>query len=130
MDVSLFARIQKIFQKESTNPIQMLNVQYRMSDEIALWPNKYFYSKKILNDTKNGYPSMCRYKILNHNENQSSNRHSNIKEAKFICDLLDAIIDELIIVKQKSSISIITPYRDQRRIITNNIEQKYITLGN
>ncbi|XP_044009982.1 uncharacterized ATP-dependent helicase C29A10.10c-like [Aphidius gifuensis] len=129
MDVSLFARIQKIFRKESINPIQMLNVQYRMADEIALWPNKYFYSKEILNDTKNGYPYMCHYKIFNHNENQSSNRHSNIKEAKFICDLLDVIIDKLIIVKQKSSISIITPYRDQKRIISNNIEQKLLDLN-
>lgn len=126
MDVSLFARAENNFKNTFNNPILMLNVQYRMVDPIALWPNGHFYNGEITNADDNikvSFP-LCHYKIFNHNATQSFKEFSNKPEAKIILKLLHVIVDEFEKIKigdKNPSMSVITPYRDQQQIITDMI---------
>ncbi|XP_044006966.1 probable helicase senataxin [Aphidius gifuensis] len=126
LDLSLFSRAQKYFTKfSSVNPIQMLNVQYRMIDQISSWPNKYFYGGAIKNAAKVSSLPICSYKLLNHESPQSVTSFSNPNEAKIIIKLLDLLINNLPKNYEQGnspSISVITPYNDQRKMILNQIK--------
>lgn len=117
MDLSLFARAQKYFMQKSLNPVQMLNVQYRMNNDIAAWPNKYFYGGAIENAADVLPLPLCHYKILMHNSPESHKQFINKNEAQIIVNLLDVIITNYHSKQNKEgklpSMSVITPYRHQ-----------------
>ncbi len=52
---SFFERIYQRFRhQESSNPIRMLSIQYRMHPEICMFPSQNFYRSKLITDKKLG----------------------------------------------------------------------------
>lgn len=134
MGKSLFARAQECFGQSQdnflTNPIQLLNTQYRMTNEIVAWPNATFYNSRILNAARNEYLfNAHHYKVLSHSYPQCGT-DKNECESNIIVNLLEVIITELVTLlktrktKEFPSIGVITPYCDQKITIENMIKKK------
>ncbi|CAF4353330.1 unnamed protein product, partial [Adineta steineri] len=50
LNQSLFERLYKLFKYDLNNPIRMLNVQYRMHDDICKFPSMHIYRSKLKTD--------------------------------------------------------------------------------
>ncbi|XP_044583285.1 probable helicase senataxin isoform X2 [Cotesia glomerata] len=123
-DSSLFARAQTIFDDEpEENPIVMLDTQYRMMDSISQWPNRYFYKGLIKNAASVAPLDFCNYKLLNHSFVQVEDAHSNPKEAILVANLVSKLVEEIKLKypDRKISIGVITPYKDQYKLINSII---------
>lgn len=127
LDQSLFARVQNAFQGEKNNPIIMLNTQYRMALPISYWPNKYFYGCKLKNAVKNitTFPFQ-NYRVLNLTANQNNDKFSNTNEAEAIANIILCMITDSNLERWESNISIgiLTPYKNQRFLISKIIDEK------
>lgn len=126
LDESLFYRARKNFQTQKGNPILMLDTQYRMLDEIARWPNNFFYQGAI--KTGSNVPDLPfqNYKLIHHFSHQDQNDY-NMGEATLVVNLIFGIVTELVKdpTKETVSIGIITPYRKQRRVILDLLKARY-----
>ena len=47
---SLYFRLYSIFEKSSSNPVTMLNTQYRMHPDICRFPSRHFYQERLATD--------------------------------------------------------------------------------
>lgn len=110
---SLFERLQNTF------PSPMLEFQYRMHPEIALFPSKYFYGGRLKNGEnvkeyrKKFYQRLRAYQVVHvpGAEVRSGTSLMNIEEvhaAQKILQILSPFSSEI------SSIGIITPYIEQK----------------
>lgn len=126
LDQSMFSRIENIFTSQQNNPIIMLNMQYRMDYAISYWPNKYFYDGKLKNsiDFRMKFPFHS-YRILDHKFNQNEDKFSNTIEAEFIAKTILAMIT-FVNWENVSPISlgVLTPYNNQRTLISNKVNEK------
>jgi len=127
LDQSIFSRMQNIFASQSSNPILMLDTQYRMDSAISYWPNKYFYDGRLKNDPR----AITRlpfhpYIILNHNAAQNNDKFSNTTEAEFVANIIYVIMafTKWDNIGEKVCIGILTPYNNQRTLIRNKINGK------
>ncbi|KAK2589101.1 hypothetical protein KPH14_001927 [Odynerus spinipes] len=131
LDQSLFSRIQNAFQGERNNPIIMLNTQYRMAYSISYWPNKYFYGNQLKNAAKNvtTFPFHS-YRVLNINASQNNDKFSNTNEAEFIGNIILCMMIQSNLEKWESNISVgvLTPYRNQRSLVSEKINKKILTI--
>ncbi|XP_034935270.1 uncharacterized protein [Chelonus insularis] len=120
-DKSLFARIHSVFDGNPHNPIIMLDTQYRMSDRIMLFPNRYFYNNAIQNVSPRERLPFHFYKVFNLSSHQDdSNKFSNTDEATFVANLIYTMAINSHRIKNLG-IGIITPYNDQRILINQKI---------
>lgn len=127
LDQSVFSRIQLAFASETSNPVIMLDTQYRMAYSISYWPNNYFYNGKLINAYENRltfpfYP----YRVLCHTSAQNNDRFSNTTEAEFVANMIYAM---LIYAKWENTnepitLGVLTPYNNQRTVILNKINEK------
>lgn len=124
---SLFERLYQVDPSKS----QMLNLQYRMHPEISAFPSKEFYSS-LLGDSPslqkdNGRPYHQRnqnnvvvepFLFCNIIAKTSNHRHSNAAEADCLLEFLKFFIKTS---PKGDRIGIITPYREQQRLIKSKI---------
>ncbi|KRH94636.1 tRNA-splicing endonuclease positive effector (SEN1) [Pseudoloma neurophilia] len=122
---SLFDRLMK------SQPVLLLDVQYRMHPEIADFPNKYFYQSMLKNDIsvlkrQNPYATFLKpmsFLKTQSNDNSDQNSYANSGEARIVLE----IVKELMIRNQKynltSKIGIITPYKAQQYKIKTMLKQ-------
>ncbi|XP_057328844.1 probable helicase senataxin isoform X2 [Microplitis mediator] len=122
-DQSLFARIQKIFEVKSKNPIIMLDTQYRMVEAISQWPNRYFYKGAIKNAASVEALNFCNYIVFNHSYSQDSDRSSNPSEAELVQNIVNVLKGSLKLYNSYSEkcIGVITPYKRQRDLLNELI---------
>lgn len=126
LNQSIFARVQSAFEMNQNNPIIMLDTQYRMQHDIALWPNKFFYGSKLKtavaqNEEFPFYP----YRMLNINTNQNSNNNSNADEAHFVANMIFSMLTYSNLDKLESlTLGILTPYNDQKSVIQKKVSDK------
>lgn len=121
---SLFERFFIHFGRYDKNsPIAMLTEQYRMHPEICRFPSRQFYDDRLVTATKqlSSYPFKPYILFeIRHGVQRSSNRSSleNEVEASIIKNLLQAVVSK---APERSEIGVITPYKGQRRLLTNRI---------
>lgn len=119
---SMFGRLFKLFDSQpppASNPAQMLNIQYRMHPEIAQWPNTYFYGGKLKNGPQDRTsPFLLPYAMLDSRklgrENKKGSALWNEGEAKFIGQLVKAILFESVARNERLTIGVITFYARQK----------------
>lgn len=118
---SLFARLQTCFEDSVQNPVQFLDVQYRMHPEICLWPNRFFYSGRLHSAPSLAQQRVCPllpYCILSLEYKQNvCGELSNAGEAELVSQLTLGLLEKL--GNQQLSIGIITPYHKQRAMIVS-----------
>nr|XP_050855849.1 uncharacterized protein LOC127066326 isoform X1 [Vespula vulgaris] len=132
LDQSLFSRIQNAFQNLKNNPIIMLTTQYRMAYAISYFPNKYFYGGKLKNEVENilTFP-FHNYRVFNINSNQNTDKFSNTNEAEFISNIILCMMNNITLKKWEFNISIgvLTPYNNQKYLISEKINEKISALS-
>lgn len=121
---SLFERFFLFFgQYSSTSPVVMLTEQYRMHPAICKFPSQKFYDNRLISvkDERN-YFSLHPYTIFDlkyGKENRQDGRSfMNEAEANLVRQILLVVLAKL---PNNSSIGVITPYKGQKRLITNKI---------
>ena len=129
LDQSVFSRIQNVFASQSNNPIIMLDMQYRMEYAISYWPNRYFYDGKLKNaaDCRMKFPFHA-YRVLDHNFTQNYDKFSNTTEAEFVANIIYTMLK---CTKWESTsttitLGVLTPYNNQRTLVLNKINEKYV----
>jgi regulator of nonsense transcripts 1 len=135
MKVSLFERMLKLYPEL----LNLLNIQYRMHEEIVKFPSKEFYENKIINDSsiytrKNekitkmfNWPNkkiplmfvdvMGKEIII-----KSGKSKQNEEEAKIVALYIDKLKNLGI---NFSDIGIITPYAAQKILLHKKLKEKY-----
>ncbi|CAF1344387.1 unnamed protein product [Didymodactylos carnosus] len=150
LDQSLYCRLNKIFEQSSDlpKPITMLNVQYRMAAEIALFPNKCFYDNKLINSDGNSTHQYSLLKPLYYFDIQSTEHNYDCSKSAFnenevdilanFCSKLISFLslfntsDPNFSVSIQQRIGIITPYKGQTNLLKQRFESKnmnYIDIG-
>lgn len=113
--------------KEKDNPINTLEVQYRMHPEIAKYPNMAFYKNILKNSdsyvVKKELENLNPYVIfnmsaLNFNNDQYVNKHEADAVARIICGIQNMI------KTQTLSIGVITPYNAQKDEIKKRLTKE------
>lgn len=121
---SLFERFFLHFGNYSpTSPIAMLTNQYRMHPAICEFPSNRFYNGRLVTAKKvdDTFP-IKPYIVfdLKHGREKTSSKKSieNEIEAEFVRNLLTAV---LVKAPENVTVGVITPYKGQKRLITNKI---------
>ncbi|CAG9821734.1 unnamed protein product [Phaedon cochleariae] len=128
---SLFYRIQDNFMNKSYSPVKMLYEQYRMKPEICEYPNKAFYEGRLKSVPKCSNPiepAIKPYLVFNLTKfSDDRSDYVNTDEVFLIKKLLETLLS---CVKPSCaySIGIITPYRAQKDLITQNNKQKDVSI--
>lgn len=125
---SLFERFFIHFGKySSTSPIAMLTEQYRMHPAICLFPSRRFYDDRLITSRKVARYPLKPYVLfdLRHSKEARSDKSSleNEVEASFVKNLITAVASK---APEHSSIGIITPYKGQKRLLTQKISNLQI----
>lgn len=121
---SLFERFFIHFGRyDPTSPIAMLREQYRMHPDICHFPSKQFYDNRLLSARPITEPYVLKPYImfdLRHSSEKKSEKTSleNAVEADFVRNLLVAVLNK---APTGTQIGVITPYKGQKRLITNRI---------
>ncbi|XP_076624107.1 putative helicase senataxin [Colletes latitarsis] len=131
LDQSIFSRVQNAFEFCPTNPIIMLDTQYRMPHEISSWPNKFFYGGKLKTAiARNETFPFHAYRILNIKTNQNNDNFSNTDEAQFVANMIFSMFSFANLDKWECiSVGILTPYNNQKSIIQEKISEKMSLLS-
>ncbi|XP_011494320.1 PREDICTED: helicase sen1 [Ceratosolen solmsi marchali] len=133
LDKSLFTRIKMNLESQyqdvtenCNDPIIMLNVQYRMVNDISYWPNHYFYGGKLMNavNNKQNFPFQP-YRVLNLDAVQDDIKFYNTSEAVFVGNLINCLMTyaKLSSWDKKITIGVITPYQNQKSLILSTIKE-------
>lgn len=120
---SLFERFFVHFGRyDPTSPISMLTEQYRMHPEICRFPSKQFYDNRLITPLRPSqtYPfkPYILFEIRHGTQKASKTSLENEVEANLIKNLLQAVVMK---APEGSEIGVITPYKGQRRLLTNRI---------
>ena len=104
---------------------ELLNVQYRMNEELMKFPNKEFYDGKLLSANKEKYKDSLTFIDTSNYENNQEKRLKDSKsiinklEASIVVDLVNNLLKEGVKI---NDIGIITPYADQVNLIKNKVD--------
>lgn len=122
---SLFERFFIHFgEYSSSSPIAMLTEQYRMHPEICHFPSKQFYDGRLVCARtvfkQHSLKPYIIFDLRNSKESKSGTSASveNQAEADLVRNLLFAVSSR---APDGSKIGVITPYKGQKRLITNKI---------
>lgn len=120
---SLFERFFIHFGKyDSRSPIAMLTDQYRMHPEICHFPSKQFYDSRLKTArvSSGSYPlkPYILFEIRHGAQKSSSTSLENEVEASLIRNILVSVLTK---APENSSVGVITPYKGQKRLLTNRI---------
>lgn len=131
---SLFVRMQK----NHPDSVHLLDVQYRMHPEISKFPSLSFYDSKLKDGanmlTKNERPWHKEYPLTpyrffdivgKHQKNELSRSLFNYQEAKVTLELVAKLMQILPDNKFKGRIGIISPYKEQIRVLKEVFRKKY-----
>ena len=138
MNISLFERILKLY----PDLLIMLNIQYRMNNEIVKFPSMEFYDNKIKNglelnerikkdfNIEFNWPNKDIPLMMVHSDEKeevikSGKSKQNDKEANLVILFIDKIINCGIDFKD---IGVITPYNAQKLLIQKKLKEKYKNL--
>ncbi|XP_053594921.1 uncharacterized protein LOC103574478 isoform X2 [Microplitis demolitor] len=123
---SLFWRAQKIFEKEKKSPIMTLEDQYRMTDAIAEWPNKFFYKGTLKNCVSVRPLGFYNYRVLNHSSPEEEGGYVNIGEAKLVVNIAYTVMTQAKLENLRSKIDIgIIAFSDlQRDLIIEMLDER------
>ncbi|CAF4773373.1 unnamed protein product [Rotaria sp. Silwood1] len=141
LNQSLFERLYKLFKYDLNNPIRMLNIQYRMHDEICKFPSMHIYRSKLktdkLTNQKRKKFLLKPYMILDVINGQDqvdsvTQSYGNPFEANIVACLVHFINERAKV--PFSQIGIITPYNYQvklieQRLMQQNLHQHKIEIG-
>ncbi|CAF0898170.1 unnamed protein product [Didymodactylos carnosus] len=128
LNQSLFERLYKLFKYEVENPIKMLNIQYRMHDEICKFPSLHIYRGKLqtdkLTNQKRKKFHLKPYIVLDVVDGQEefdniTQSYYNKLEVQFIVHLVKYITEKGKV--PLNQIGIITPYAKQVQFIRENL---------
>ncbi|CAF1228145.1 unnamed protein product [Adineta ricciae] len=141
LNQSLFERLYKLFKYDVNNPIRMLNIQYRMHDEICKFPSMHIYrsklkTDKIINQKRKKF-LLKPYMILDVVNSQEqldpiTQSYGNPPEAETVVCLVEFINSRAKV--PFNQIGIITPYNYQVKLIQqkltqHNLHQHKIEIG-
>ncbi|XP_008551661.1 uncharacterized protein LOC103574088 [Microplitis demolitor] len=126
-DKSLFSRIYERFEGDLNNPVISLDTQYRMVHPIVYWPNRFFYNNQLKTSFKPGPWPYSSYKVFNLTSVQDNNAYSNSDEATFVVNLIHtmATCTNFENVEGVIKIGVITPYQDQRKLISIKLADRF-----
>lgn len=122
---SLFERFFIHFGKYNhSSPIAMLTHQYRMHPDICHFPSKQFYDNRLV--TASSWSDMLfplkpyiMFDLMHGSENKANKTSiENQVEADFVRNLLIAVCTR---APENSKIGVITPYKGQKRLLTQRI---------
>ncbi|UJR28955.1 hypothetical protein I4U23_010172 [Adineta vaga] len=131
LNQSLFERLYKLFKYDLNNPIRMLNIQYRMHDEICKFPSMHIYRSKLKTDKtinqKRKKFLLKPYMILDVVNGQEqldpvTQSYGNPLEAEIIVCLVEFINEQAKV--PFNQIGIITPYNYQLKLIEQKLAQR------
>lgn len=77
---SLFARFQKLFLGKFGSPVFEMNFQYRIHQEILMWPNRQFYKSRLVPHAivKDDSFPITPYKLISYNLDKGMKESENI----------------------------------------------------
>ncbi|TID30357.1 hypothetical protein CANINC_001059 [Pichia inconspicua] len=131
---SLFVRMQNNFK----NAVYLLDVQYRMHPEISMFPSKEFYNSR-LKDGPN-MPALTKrpwheiqeygpYRFFNIKGQQAKNERTQSLFNRVECNIILEIVEDLYrrypAVDWTAKIGIISPYKEQVRLLKKTFVDKY-----
>jgi len=131
LNQSLFERLYRLFKYDLNNPIRMLNIQYRMHDEICRFPSMHIYRSKLKTDKgihqKRKKFLLKPYAILDVNQGKEeldahTQSYGNPMEADIIVCLVQFINERAKV--PFNQIGIITPYSYQVKLIEQRLNQR------
>ncbi|VVC35337.1 Hypothetical protein CINCED_3A022753 [Cinara cedri] len=133
LGISLFKRLKTWFEQKrytrKNKPITMLDTQYRMHNEICLFPSLYFYGGKMKSaesvSTRMDL-SFQPYIILEHESRQDNSGELNNDEALMVVSLVEIVLNSDC---NSLTIAILTPYHKQREHINMLLERKGISIN-
>ena len=90
---SLFNRLIHSFDSSARNPVQRLDIQYRMHAAIANWPARYFYGGRLENGPQDRNSSLHAYTVLDlkSHESQGGGQCYNEAEVNLVVKVLQEI---------------------------------------
>ncbi|KAJ6641516.1 Helicase SEN1 [Pseudolycoriella hygida] len=118
---SLFARCQKLCLGKFPSPIFEMNFQYRMHQEILMWPNCQFYKNRLVphNIVKDDNFPITPYKLLSYSVDKGS------KESEQIMLIIEVLLNH---VARSHSIGIMCTNFKQDSVLRNKLrDHPYIT---
>ncbi|GEQ71836.1 hypothetical protein JCM33374_g5522 [Metschnikowia sp. JCM 33374] len=131
---SLFVRMQR----NNSDSIYLLDVQYRMHPDISRFPSAQFYHSKLSDGEgmleKNKRPwhnqfPLSPYRFFDivsrHQQNQQSKSFFNSAEARVALELVEALMKILPEKEFKGRIGIISPYKEQIRTLRDTFQRKF-----
>lgn len=131
LNQSLFERLYKLFKYDLNNPIRMLNIQYRMHEEICKFPSMHIYRSKLKTDKninqKRKKFLLKPYTVLDVINGQEqldpiSQSYGNVLEAEIVACLVQFIHEKAKV--PFNQIGIITPYNCQVKLIEQQLMQR------
>ena len=118
--------------EENNQPSLMLDIQYRMHPHICQWPSGQYYANRLITSpdilpisTLDNKDITSRpyaiYQISGQAESRyGSNSPHNVLEANYVVKVIEHIRKK----NGLSSIGVITPYAEQKKLIIQNLSQK------
>ena len=88
-----------------------------MSNPVSQWPNDFFYNGALKNAAIIQELPIQFYKVIDINSQQHREKFVNVGEAHFVVNVVHTLITELKTSDQRITVGIITPYKDQKKII-------------
>ncbi|CAB03612.1 Helicase sen1 [Schizosaccharomyces pombe] len=130
---SLFVRIQKNF----SNQMCLLSIQYRMHPDISHFPSKKFYDSRLedgdnmAEKTQQVWhvnPKFTQYRLFDvRGKERTSNTMStyNLEEVEYLVNMVDELLNKFPDVNFTGRIGVITPYRSQLHELRRAFKVKY-----
>jgi TPR repeat protein len=118
--------------QENKQPNLMLDIQYRMHPHICQWPSGQYYGNRLttsptilprptLDNTDITSRPYAIYQIFGQAKSSEGSKSTyNTQEAEYVAKIVEHIRRK----NESSSIGVITPYAEQKRLITEKISQR------
>lgn len=102
--------------------VGVLKKQYRMHASLSRVPRELFYHGEALLDGRRDDSRVCRVVFVQVSEGDGAGREANHSECDRICRLLEDLNAHEATKEHRPGIMVITPYRDQRALLSEAID--------